>query len=131
MGKSSVVVAGCAVVLLIAGAARAGESPPSQPPSGVSWYTCRAMINVTGHGPVRNYFYTSGAFQAASAGSLKFEREWRAYVQAQRPGDLLSLGTCSPAPADPVRRRASVQSWIDKYKDEATIVETRWTYRGP
>ena len=34
--KMSVVAAGCAAVLAIAGAARAGESPPSQPPAGVT-----------------------------------------------------------------------------------------------
>jgi len=129
--KMSVVAAGCAAVLAIAGAARAGESPPSQPAAGVAWYTCRAMIEVTGHGPARNYFYTSGAFRAANADNPKFEREWRDYVQAEHPGDLLSLGTCSPAPSDPVERRAAILSWIDKYRGEATIVETGWTYRGP
>jgi hypothetical protein len=88
------------------------------------------MINVTGHGPVKNYFYTSSAFQAANADNATFERQWREYVQAQHPNDLVSLATCSIAPADPVQRRASIQSWIDKYENDATIVQTNWKFGG-
>ena len=131
MRTSAKVVSATLSLLTWTGAARAGESPytgPGADTTGNGLYSCVGMINVTGQGPVQNYFYLSDAFPAPKAETAQLQTQWRDYVQSQHAGQLVSLASCSEAQSDPARQEANRQSWIDKYKTQATITRTTWKY---
>ena len=131
MRTSASLVSAAVTLFACAGATRAGESPyrgPGADVTGSGLYSCFGMINVTGQGPVQNFFYLSDAFQAPKAETAQLQQQWRAYVQSQHPGQLVSLASCSEAQSDPAKQEANSQSWIDKYKSQATITRTTWKY---
>lgn len=133
MRTSASSVAAVAILLACAGTAGAGSAPykpNGAEPAGTGLYWCFGMINVMGQGPVKNYFYLTEAFPAPKAETAQLEKHWRDYVQGQRPGQLVSLASCPEAQSDPARQQANAQSWIDKYKSQATITRTTWKY-GP
>jgi len=129
--RTSARLVSAAILFACAGAARAGEAPyrgPGADTTGNGLYSCIGMINVTGQGPVKNFFYYSDAFQAPKAETAQLDKQWREYVQSQHPGQLVSLAGCSEAPSDPAKQQVNSQGWIDKYKSQATITHSTWKY---
>jgi hypothetical protein len=130
MRTSASLVSAAVISLACTGAARAGSAPykPSADAAGTSLYSCIGMINVTGQGPVKNYFFLTDAFPVPKAESTQLQQQWHDYVQSQHPGQLVSLDSCSEAPSDTAQQQANSQGWIDKYKSQATITRTTWKY---
>lgn len=129
MRKLAHLVALGAFIFLSHSAARAGETPYTGPGAniiGTGLYTCIGMISVSGQGPVKNYFYTTGTFPAPRAQAQRLETQWHDYLKSQKPGQLVSLASCYPT--DPAKAAAKRQSWKDKYKSQATIIDTDWKY---
>ncbi len=109
------------------GTACAG-SEPYKATSGTALHSCIGMVNVTGQGPVKNYFYTTGTFPAPNAETADLQQQWHDYLQGQHPGALVSLNSCSVANPDPAKEQANMQGWIDKYKAQATTLRTTWKF---